>query len=319
MRPTPPSPSPQGVRRLAVALAATALLAVPAAAVAAPEGEPSSASEDAAGCADHLVTLRPDGVEGHDRAVGITAQTLDAGLPGWAYATWQTAPGTTLTAIITSSADGSTSRLPVSDSGEAVDVVALTFCGSAVSADGPLPIDAEPERSPSAASSPTAETADRGVDAGTRPVASDTHGNRAPTDPEAASDTDATSTGVDSDGPDAHDEAVTTSIDPMDLSTATPAQATGGGSWWQRLPDADRRAAPNDAHAVADTARAVAQPASDVAIGTTLIRSEGPAPAGGSDEPIGVVWLLAGLVGATAWLPIRRLRRSRPHPTTTWG
>jgi hypothetical protein len=326
MRPTSTSASS---RRLAVVLAAAVLLALPTTALAAAEDPPSLTSQDATGCADHLVTLRPDGFDGDDLAVSITAQTLEARRPGWAHASWQAAPGTRLTDVIATAPDGSASRLPVTEAGEASDVVALTFCGSASAVPDPEPVDVEPPPAGPDDVATTAVPVDRGAGAGeaagARTPPSEPDGQRTPTEPAAvASVIGSTPTGAGPGGPSVLDQAeAAAAVADAGVTAATTVAATSEGSWRHRLPDRDRRARPATvldpaAPASPEARPAEARPARREPTGAMPIRGEAPTPAGGSGDPASVAWLLGALAGAAAWLQIRQ-RRQAPRPTATWG
>lgn len=114
-----------GCAAVAVTLTAVSLVAMEAASAAAPEA-----------CTPHLVTHSPDGSSGDERAVSITAQSLERGVEGWVNVGWEAAPGTLVTAVTITTTDGSTSTLTEEPSvGSASDVLELRFCGTAEGSD----------------------------------------------------------------------------------------------------------------------------------------------------------------------------------------
>jgi hypothetical protein len=121
----------------ALLVGATAVVAVPAAPAAAAtptqqqtaEPGPSLEPSPMPGCADTLVTFSRDGVVGDDRAVAITAQSLERDVDGWQLLAWQADAGTILTRVLATRADGELRELPPTTSGVVEHVLSLTFCG----------------------------------------------------------------------------------------------------------------------------------------------------------------------------------------------
>lgn len=116
------------------ALALTGVLLAPALAFAEGSVPTDQHRDEAAGeapCSDLLVTQRPTGTDGDASAVAITAQTLDAGLPGWSNVAWEAAPDVVLDAVQAADVDGHWRSLPATGSGDAAGgVTALRFCGT---------------------------------------------------------------------------------------------------------------------------------------------------------------------------------------------
>ena len=100
------------------------------------------------GCAEPLAVISWNGTDdaGDDSAVAVTAQLLEKDFAGWASASWQAAPGTTLTAVTAHRVDGDITELTPAPTGTATHVVAFTFCGTAepLQAGEPEP-DTKPE------------------------------------------------------------------------------------------------------------------------------------------------------------------------------
>jgi hypothetical protein len=138
---TPPcSPA---VRVLVLVAASLAVAAAHGPAAASADGptdtrEPTSDLADV-GCPDPLVVHHPDGSVGDTAAVAITGQAFERDAAGWASASWQAAPGTTLTAVLATTPTG-VQQLPAEPSGTASAVLELAFCGthdpSAAASDG---------------------------------------------------------------------------------------------------------------------------------------------------------------------------------------
>jgi len=106
-----------------------------------PDGDDPDGDDPIVGgerCDDLLVTLSPTAIEGDGSAVAITAQTLEQGVPGWASATWQAAPGTTLTAVTARTVAGDIT-LPPTATGTVAEVESLTFCGTTAGEDPTAP------------------------------------------------------------------------------------------------------------------------------------------------------------------------------------
>lgn len=83
-------------------------------------------------CEPHLVTHSPDGSVGVERAVSITAQSLEQGVEGWGTVAWESAPGSTVTAVTITVRDGTITTITEEPSvGSAFDVLELRFCGTA--------------------------------------------------------------------------------------------------------------------------------------------------------------------------------------------
>ena len=120
MRPLPT------LRLVTGALAAASLLLVPVAAAAAD----GAARADTAACDDALVTFTRDGTTGDDRAVALTAQSIERGAAGWDMVGWESAPGTQLTAVVATDRSGEVRHLGVGRNGVAEQVTSLTFCGT---------------------------------------------------------------------------------------------------------------------------------------------------------------------------------------------
>jgi len=106
------------------------------------------------GCAEPLAVISWDAADdaGDDSAVAITAQLLEEGFAGWASASWQAAPGTTLTAVMAHRVDGDITELTPAPTGTATDVVAFTFCGTAE----PAAVEPEPDTKPEPGTKPQA-------------------------------------------------------------------------------------------------------------------------------------------------------------------
>ncbi len=82
------------------------------------------------GCEPHLVTHTP-GSRGAQAPVSITSQHLEQGVEGWRTVSWAAAPGTTITAVTAVKTDGTTTSISAGQTGSAVDVLSLRFCGTA--------------------------------------------------------------------------------------------------------------------------------------------------------------------------------------------
>jgi hypothetical protein len=96
------------------------------------ETEPGTSLETSPqppGCADLLVTFHRDATVGDDRAVAITAQALERTVDGWQLLAWQADPGTTLTLVLATGANGELRELPPTTSGVVENVRSVTFCG----------------------------------------------------------------------------------------------------------------------------------------------------------------------------------------------
>jgi hypothetical protein len=152
----------------------------PAEQQAAEPGTSLATSPHTPGCTDALVTFSRDGVVGDDRAVAVTAQSLQRDVDGWQLLAWQADAGTTLTLVLASGADGDLRALPPRTSGVVENVLSLTFCGryegaQEVTAEPPSAETAQPvsdvteagERSasspPEEAHHPTSDAADEAV------------------------------------------------------------------------------------------------------------------------------------------------------------
>jgi hypothetical protein len=116
-------------RFLTIALAAAALVSLlGAAALAAPDHAPGPDCQA-------LVTYSTQGVQGDDLTVAITSQSLQADVPGWGHISWQAAPTTSVTAVVVTGPDGTTTLTGGGlASGTITDVLAVTFCGTVATA-----------------------------------------------------------------------------------------------------------------------------------------------------------------------------------------
>jgi hypothetical protein len=100
---------------------------------------PASALATGSGCQDPSLTLTPTGSMGDDRVAAVTAQTLEAGVEGWADVSWRIEPGAGVHTMLvhTTAVDGDrgvVARSGLVTEGRATGVRALTFCGSEGSA-----------------------------------------------------------------------------------------------------------------------------------------------------------------------------------------
>lgn len=80
-------------------------------------------------CDTALVTHSPAGSEGDPAAVALTSQVLVADTPGWERMSWQAADGVELDEVVVT-ADGTTTTLPGTPTGDAGPVESITFCGT---------------------------------------------------------------------------------------------------------------------------------------------------------------------------------------------
>jgi hypothetical protein len=80
-------------------------------------------------CDDLLSVITPTRTQGDALAVAITAQALDADVPGWSNVGWEAAEGTRLRAVLVTGRDGTVTQ--VRDTTSATDVASLSFCGTA--------------------------------------------------------------------------------------------------------------------------------------------------------------------------------------------
>lgn len=121
--------------QLAIALVSitlVALLAASTSAIAAPDVE----HEPGVAC-NELATYTVTGAHGDVQTVAITAQSLEAGRPGWGHVSWEVAPSVTVTAVVVTGSSGTSTLLEADlSSGTVEDVLAITFCGAAGD-DGP--------------------------------------------------------------------------------------------------------------------------------------------------------------------------------------
>lgn len=109
---------------------------VTAAGVIAAGATPASATQEP--CEPHLVTHSPDGSVGAERAVSITAQSLEQGVEGWGTVAWESAPGSTVTAVTITMRDGTITTITEEPSvGSAFDVLELRFCGTTEGGEAP--------------------------------------------------------------------------------------------------------------------------------------------------------------------------------------
>ena len=130
------------LRRI-IGVATVSLLLLPAAAAAATDATTPDAAENDApeqdatgsgvgtGCDEPLITFTRDATTGDDRAVAITAQSIEQGAPGWEMVGWQSAAGTQLTAVLATDRAGGILHLGTAATGIAEQVTSLTFCGTA--------------------------------------------------------------------------------------------------------------------------------------------------------------------------------------------
>jgi hypothetical protein len=132
--------------------------------------EPASTRDGAVSSTycERLVTYTPTSTEGDARAVAITAQALERGVPGWTMVAWEAAAGTTVDAVHVTRSDGATETLVGAPTGSADDVAELTFCGSTAPTttadEDPSDLGKRAEAPGSDATSGDAELENRGVD-----------------------------------------------------------------------------------------------------------------------------------------------------------
>ncbi|MFA9429662.1 hypothetical protein [Egicoccus sp. AB-alg2] len=93
-----------------------------------PGGGPSGRSS--AGSCHALTRLTPDAVEGDPFAVSITAQTRDAGVPGWVAVQWEVDPAVQAARVLLTHRDGNVAEATDPYRGFATDVLELTLCGA---------------------------------------------------------------------------------------------------------------------------------------------------------------------------------------------
>jgi hypothetical protein len=79
-------------------------------------------------CDDLLSVITPTRTQGDALAVAITAQALDADVPGWSNVGWEAAEVTRLRAVLVTGTDGTVTQ--VGDTTSATDVASLSFCGA---------------------------------------------------------------------------------------------------------------------------------------------------------------------------------------------
>lgn len=312
----------------------TALLA-PAGAAHAQEAADGGAATTAA-CQDRLVTFHRGGTDGDAGAVAITAQRLQRDMDGWQLLAWQVEPGTTLTSVIATAADGSPRELAPAVDGAVEDVLSLTFCGSvapaggrhqeaaptAISPDG-LPTAVTPgtpaavaEAASSTAAMPGTSAAPPTPDPGTTPATA----TPAPGPVTATGDTSAAPTvgdpvgAIDGTG---RDRSTSPSSDVAPPSPLDPVPATGASRTTPNPATTTERvnaaptseaggehdaAAPSQGAPAAHTATPPAAAASRTTA-TAIALGELRAPAGRTDDVrsgIGRLWLLAAVAGVLA-------------------
>lgn len=144
-------------------------------------------------CAEVLVAISPDAIEGDETAVAITSQQLDADVEGWTQVSWQAADTTTLTAVTIHTNDGTTTRTDDLDTGTAQNALQLTFCGTTdTEAPGTDNTDASDDDTEDGAAGSTGDEVTEVPDSGTAPSGGSGAGNGgsgSPPDADEASDT----------------------------------------------------------------------------------------------------------------------------------